>query len=204
MAARTSRWPVSKFLNETLKSGVSLSNTFEVTFDFEGALRAAMSNAGFNEGGAALENLTVLCEEASLPGLLANTGQTTGVFLGEGQVNYAHTKSYQDISLSWICDADLKPVRFLNNWMKLIFVDDQAGDNRYSSTRLSFPDTYMCRTMKVVKAERNRDGTLSRAPRTYTFYNVWPYTIQSTPLSYGSSQLISITASFYYRKWHLD
>lgn len=202
MAATTSIWPISKFLNNSLGSGVSLSNTFEVTFRFDGDLATAMSAAGFNVGEDAYENLTVLCEEASLPGILANTGQTTGVFLGEGQVNYAHTKSYQDLSLSWICDADLKPVRMMNTWMNLIFNDDAAGSHRFSKTRLSYPDTYMCKRMSLVKAERDLNGTLSRNLRTYDFYDIWPYSFQSTPLSYGSSQLLSISASFYYRKWH--
>jgi hypothetical protein len=200
MAGSTSNYPISQFLSKTLKDGVALSNTFEVTFDFDGGLQQSLSRAGFNENQAALQSLTVLCEEASLPGMMANTGQTTGVILGEGQINYAHTKSYQDISLSWICDGNLLPLKFLNAWMGLIF-NDADGDGRFSTTRLSYPDTYMCKKMTILKGERNESGTLSRNPRQYEFYNVWPYSVQSTPLSYGSSQLLSVSASFYYRKW---
>lgn len=196
----TTNFGIRQFLQSTLSRGVSLSNTFEVNFSLTGDFGTQMSAKGFNANREALENLTVLCEEASLPGMMASTGQTTGKHLGEGQINYAHTKSYQDISLSWICDASLLPVRFMNAWMELIF-DENNVDGRFTRTRLNYPDTYMCEKMTVIKAERNASGTLSRDINTYTFYNVWPYTIQSTPVSYGSSQLLRLTANFYYRKW---
>lgn len=201
MAAITTNVGIKDFLANAFKEGPALSNTFEARFIMEGELGTWMSGAGFNNEGDAMRNLIVTCEEASLPGIMANTGQTTGRFLGEGQINYAHTKSYQDLSLSFICDADLKPVKFINRWMSLIFRDDGAGEQRYSKTRLSYPDTYMCKQMILTKAERDRSGTLSRNVNEYTFYNIWPYSLQSTPLSYGSSQLLSISANFYYRKW---
>ena len=40
--------------------------------------------------------LKLLCDEAQLPNIQAATGQITGRMLGEGQVNYPHTKVYSD------------------------------------------------------------------------------------------------------------
>lgn len=187
------------------QGGVAFSNTYEVTFGaFGSALQSELSAAGFTsrEPGDALYNMELLCEEASLPGMMANTGQTTGVILGEGQINYAHTKSFQDLTLGWTCDANLSSLKFLNAWMRAIFPEE--GNQQFTRTRLNYPDEYRCRTMTILKAERNSSGTVNRGGGLYTFYEVWPYSIQSTPLSYGSSQLLKVTASFYYRNWKFD
>lgn len=205
----------SKGINGFLASiskqgGVAFSNTYEVEFyGFGDKLKDVMSDAGFFEesrgvSGSAMFNLQLLCEEASLPGMMANTGQTTGRYLGEGQVNYAHTKSFQDLTLGWICDANLSPLKFLNAWMAAIFDESSARPGRYSTTRLNYPEEYMCRQLKIKKAERNNQGTIQRGGGVYSLNEVWPYAIQSTPLSYGSSQLLKVTGSFYYRNWKYE
>jgi len=197
---------IKQFLSAVAKSGgVAYSNTYEVKFGQLGAAaEEEIRKAGFTRSssiGGAESLLTWLCEEASLPGMMANTGQTTGKYLGEGQVNYAHTKSYQDLTLGWTCDANLLPLKFLNGWMRAIFSESDGNPGRYTTTRLNYPVDYMCRTMTILKAERNGSDTLGRQAGKYTFNEVWPYAIQSTPVSYGSSQLLKVTASFYYRNW---
>jgi len=208
MATYTGKTTIRQFLTSIAESGgVAFSNNFEVQFKYQGKsiLQAKINEAGFNRGRSAEETLTLLCEEASLPGILANSGQTTGVRMGEGQINYAHTKSYQDISFGWICDANLLPLKFLNAWMKVIYSDDQGegANGRYSTNRVSYPDDYQCE-IEIRKAERSRTSTLGRQTGIYTLYDAWPYSIQSTPLSYGTSQLLKVTASFYYRRWKFD
>jgi len=210
MATRTGKVGISSFLKTTTTGsapGFALSNTFEVEFKIgDGPLKTSLQSSGFKVGGSSFDKLTLLCEEASLPGIMANTGQTTGVILGEGQVNYAHTKSYQDMTLGWICDADLTPLSFLNAWNKVIFPDagGNAADGKTSRNRVGWPDDYQCNEVTITKAERNATDTLGNTGGIYTLFNVWPYSIQSTPLSYGSSQLLKITASFYYRRWKFD
>lgn len=193
------------------QGGLAFSNTYEVSFgDFGSELQSVLNDAGFvsKTPGSALYNMELLCEEASLPGMMVNTGQTTGRYLGEGQINYAHTKSYQDLTLGWTCDANLSSLKFLNAWMKAIFEEKNDGKmsqpGRYTTTRLNYPNEYMCRTVKIKKAERNKKGTVERGGGIYTFHEIWPYSIQSTPVSYGSSQLLKVTASFYYRNWKFD
>lgn len=209
MATYTGKTTIKQFLTAIAQTGgVSFSNNFEVVFKYQGKteLQAKLNETGFSRATTGAEKtLTLLCEEASLPGILANSGQTTGVRMGEGQRSYAHTKSYQDISFGWICDANLLPLKFLNAWMKVIY-PDQAGEGangRYSTNRVSYPDDYQCE-IEIRKAERSLTSTLGRQTGIYTLYDAWPYSIQSTPLSYGTSQLLKVTASFYYRRWKFD
>lgn len=191
-----------------IKQGMAMSNTFEVQFkSLPGKLTAALNEVGFSDPNlGATKNLVLLCEEASLPGIMASTGQTTGVLMGEGQVNYAHTKSYQDVTLGWTCDANLLPLKFLNAWSSVIFSDIKEngkiiGGGIYSRNRLSYPEEYMCKELVITKGERNKGSTLGRVGGIYTLYDAWPYSIQSTPVSYGASTLLKVTASFYYRRW---
>ena len=200
----TGKTGINRFISNIATSGgMAMSNTFEVEFKaLSDKLQDELKTFGFGNLDGAYSNLVMLCEEASLPGIMSSTGQTTGVLMGEGQVNYAHTKSYQDITLGWTCDANLLPLKFLNAWTNVIFPDlSTAADGRYSRNRLSYPVDYMCKELVITKAERNDEDTLGRIGGIYTLYDAWPYSIQSTPVSYGASTLLKVTSAFYYRRW---
>ena len=211
----TGDYNIKEFLGSIAKNGgMSMSNLYEAKFEFNGSqhgdLKQSLKDVGFadlsNASDTAYAALTLLCEEASLPGMMANTGQTTGVYMGEGQVNYAHTQSFTDITLGWTCDANLLPVTFVNKWLKFIYGEDAtttktAGNFRIN--RVRYPDEYQA-TLKIVKAERNATDTLARVGGIYTLHDIFPYSIQSTPVSYGSSTLLKVSASFYFRRWDFE
>jgi len=204
---------ISSFLGGIDKTGgMAMSNLYAVEFKLDATrnrlLLDDMNQIGFTSftgNNSAYAMLTLLCEEASLPGMQANTGQTTGVFVGAGQVNYAHTKSFTDITLGWTCDANLLPLKFINMWLSRHVFDEGTGfASRLSNTQVRYPDEYMCPSITITKAERSSTKTLGRVSGIYTLHDAWPYSIQSTPLSYGASTLLKVTASFYYRKWSFD
>jgi len=204
---------ISSFLGGIAKTGgMAMSNLYAVQFNLDGErnklLLKDLDQIGFSKligSDTAYAMLTLLCEEASLPGMQANTGQTTGTYVGGGQVNYAHTKSFTDITLGWTCDANLLPLKFINMWLSRHVFDEGTGfASRLSNTQVRYPDEYMCPSITITKAERSSTKTLGRVSGIYTLHDAWPYSIQSTPLSYGASTLLKVTASFYYRKWSFD
>ena len=207
----TGDYNIEGFLGSIKKSGgMSMSNLYEARFEFSdkhAALKSDLKSIGFGDLSTASDTayaaLTLMCEEASLPGMMANTGQTTGVYMGEGQVNYAHTKSFTDITLGWTCDANLLPLKFVNTWMKFIFDADSTTLSTAKANRVRFPEEYQCE-LKIVKAERGPSNTLERVGGIYTLHDIYPYSIQSTPVSYGSSTLLKVSASFYYRRWSFE
>ena len=207
----TGDYNIEGFLGSIKKSGgMSMSNLYEARFEFSdkhAALKSDLKSIGFGDLSTASDTayaaLTLMCEEASLPGMMANTGQTTGVYMGEGQVNYAHTKSFTDITLGWTCDANLLPLKFVNTWMKFIFDADSTTLSTAKANRVRFPEEYQCE-LKIVKAERGPNNTLERVGGIYTLHDIYPYSIQSTPVSYGSSTLLKVSASFYYRRWSFE
>lgn len=117
------------------QGGMSYSNNFDVEFHFtstNNALKSRFKALGLdmNKNSASKdENLSVdtasvlkvFCEEAQLPNIQAATGQINGRLLGEGNVNYAHTKLHTDFQLGWMCDANMTPLKFLNAWYSFIF-----------------------------------------------------------------------------------
>lgn len=216
--------------------GAALSNTFKVTFEAGPKIGSESSSKiftnltkifpGFNVtelegdkiGSSPASMISMFCDEAVLPGMQASTGQINGIYTGSGVFNYPHTRLVNDLTLSWICDANMTPLKFLQVWMDTIFVDYDEGGKEYPienqknsgdlsmvrrrnrSTRLNFPDEYSLQ-LSILKAERGNTSETGRPSIRYIFDNTYPYSIDSTPISFGVSQLVKVSANFYYDRY---
>lgn len=222
---------IANFINGVAKQGgFSFSNNFDVEFVFGQAaseLTGRFKNYGIDlsaDPSSTGSLLKILCDEAQLPNVQAATGQITGRFLGEGLINYPHTKLYNDFQLSWMGDANLLALKFLNLWYGYIFqeydysssdkkilptslannslssVKTLIGSENYArSVRLNYPEKYLC-NMAVTKTDRSKDAANGNAPISYVMMDAYPYSIDAVPMSYGASQIVKITANFYYSK----
>ena len=181
------------------QGGMSYSNNFVVKFT--------------NDSG---ENLfEFLCDEAQLPNVQAASGTLKGRYMGEGQVNYAHTRIFSEFQLGFMCDANLEPLKFLNKWFGEIFgeLPDDSGKNMslekhqsqdnlkpYNRTNaLAYPEQY-CSNIIVTKTESGPKSTTQRAPVSYILERAWPYAIDAVPLQFGASQITKVSAQFYYAR----
>ena len=210
--------------------GVASTNLFKVSFqeDNRGATKSEnivfsklkdvlpgfikTQLAGDNADGGPARWISLMCDEANLPGTQFATGQLNGLYTGSGQYKYPHTRMFNDLSLSWVCDANMTPLKFLNTWMDSIYDDgyttilqQEPSDVEYRvrnrSTRLTFPDQYTM-SCSILKAEKNNESELGRPSIRYFLEGVYPYAIDSTPLSAGTTQLVKVTANFYYERWY--
>jgi hypothetical protein len=212
--------------------GIAFSNTFKVSFeeDQRGTSNKSsnivfdnLKNAmpGFVKGdltgdkaeGGPGRWVSMMCDDAVLPGSQAATGQINGLYTGSGTYNYPHTRIYNDLTLSWIGDANMTPLKFVNTWMNTIFNDEEGPTklqarsrdvkkrSRNRSIRLNYMDEYTMQ-ISILKAEKGPDGELDRPSVRYVIEGAFPYSIDSVPLSYGSSTLIKISANFYYERWY--
>ncbi len=201
---------------------MSMSNGYDVEFEMTGQVLSVVRKvAGIDPNRREPSQpgylISLLCDEAQLPNIQAATGQVTGVHLGESQISYPHTKMYSDFSLSWMCDANMAPLKFLTAWHNYIFNGDSSEEiktlsrNRLEtvktvtpnpvnrSVRLNYPSEYTA-TVRITKTERGANAPNSRAPISYIIQECYPYAIDAVPLSYGTSQITKVTANFYYRK----
>ena len=103
-----------------------MSNGYDVQFEITGSLRNYLDEFGLgnlyttdpsNLGGL----VKLLCDEAQLPNIQAATGQLQGRYLGENQVNYPYARFFTDFSLSWMCDVNMTPLKFVTAWHNYIF-----------------------------------------------------------------------------------
>ena len=188
--------------------GMSVANSFVVQFP-----DPAVAIPGKNGGQANI--FEFLCDEAQLPNSTAASGTIKGRYMGEGQVNYAHTRVFSEFQLGFQCDANMVPLKFLNNWFGKIFGEQALTDTSLDVTklgastpllknrtnRLPYPDSY-CRKIVITKTEIGPDRKKMplRPSVTYVLENAWPYQIDAVPMQFGSTQVTKVTAQFYYAR----
>lgn len=210
--------------------GMAMSNGYDVEFDFSNPgideLKSRFTSIGVslpsaNDSGNPGALINMFCDEAQLPNSQAATGQINGRYLGEGTINYPHTRLVSDFSLSWMCDANMIPYKFINTWYNFIFGTilqskspqelrnfkaNASADPMERVTRLKYPNQYQA-TLRIAKTEKGKNAPNSRVPLVYVIENVYPYQIDAVPLSYGSSQITKVSANFYYSRhtvYHAD
>ena len=152
-----------------------------------------------------------LCDEAQLPNIQAATGTIEGRYTGEGQVNYPHTRVFTEVQLGFQCDANMTPLKYLNNWYGTIFGEPpeenaQTLDGISSTPRLAnrtnklqLPKSY-CRTVKITKTELGPDSAPLRPSISYLLERAWPFAIDAVPLQFGSTLLTKVTCQLYYTR----
>ena len=196
--------------------GMSMSNHFHVKIDLGG------TNDVFE----------FLCDEAQLPNIGAATGTMKGRYMGEGQINYPHTRIFTEMQLGFQCDASMTPLLTLYEWYNSIFREytdggpvDQYGyeaeDQEKSATtpqqmaaikprsrnrtvQLNYPERY-CAKIYVTKTELG-SSAYSKGMRSsvqFVMEDAWPFAIDAVPLQFGSAQITKVTAQFYYTKHYI-
>ena len=138
----------------------------------------------------------ILCSEALLPTSGYATAEVKGDFMGIPQ-QFAHTRLYTDVDFTFYIDDDYKNLRIFEGWMD--FISSASGRNENSKTyyrRFQYPDTYKCDTMYITKFERNYKNEL-----VYQFRNVFPKSMTSIPVSYGSAELLKVNVTFNYDRY---
>lgn len=187
-------------------SGMATSNNFAVTINFPssnvvGSQSWSYASANTNDE----TRMMVFCDEVSLPGYQLSTGSINR-YSGGAPLYYPTGPIYNDIQLSFMCDAKMTPLHLLNKWMAYIFDDpDSSTDYETSSEqgrRLRYPKDYQAKII-LYKTERSSNSDVGAISTRYTLFDSWPYSVDSVPLSYGSSQLVKVTANFYYRRWKI-
>jgi hypothetical protein len=227
--------------------GMSMSNTYDVEFVFKessGGLSQRFKSVGITTSlgtfgaGSDLKDvkpsdpgsiIKLFCDEAQLPNRQSATGEINGRFLGQGQISYPHTQLFDDFQLTWMCDANMTPLKFLNVWYDWIFQKYDSEGNEISpnyytnqtlenfknfasggnnqtadqTIRLHYPKTYFANIL-IVKTERSKNAANGRASVAYNMIDCYPYIIDAVPLSYGASQITRVSATFRYTKFNVS
>lgn len=149
-------------------------------------------------------NLGFLCSEATLPVSSYATAEVKDNFMGITQ-EFAHTRLYTDMDLTFYVDSNYLVLRFFEGWMDYIAGGNSKklkepasatvlGTNIYR--RFNFPEFYKVQQMTVTKFEKDYNQEL-----VYTFVNVFPKGLSAMPVSYGPADLLKVTVSFNYDRY---
>ena len=160
-----------------------------------------------------LDELSLLCSEATLPGSSLFTNEVTGDFTGVTE-KMVYRRQYDDqSSFTFYVDQDYGIIEFLEGWMNYIVNEDsrEKYSNPNASYRMKFRDDY-AGEISIAKFERNMGQVvntgqtnetppLNAAKMEYRFIKAYPISIDSMPVSYEGSTILKCIVNFTYIRY---
>lgn len=192
--------PVPRKISAFKNTLTNLAQTshYQVTFGgFSSPLRQYLLQRGIDSFFLG-ETVGLLCSSASLPGSSFSTSDITGNFTGVVE-RMAHTRQFTQIDLEFYVDNDYRVIKFLEHWMEFISSASNVPQNDAGYFfRMQYPNDYKISQTQIVKFERDYN-IFYELP--YTFFNMYPYSMNSMPVSYAGSEILKVNASFYYDRY---
>ena len=182
---------------------IAQSNHYEVSFSTlnKDIMKHIRTRFGVDLKDFASRKAGLLCSEASLPTSGFATAETKGDFMGVPQ-EFAHTRLYTDIDFTFYVDDCYDNIILFDGWMDYISSGSggqiDENDNSYYR-RFRYPDNYKVDTMYITKFEKNHQKTKRKLY--YQFKNVFPRTVTSIPVSYGTAEVLKVNVSFNYDRY---
>ena len=150
------------------------------------------------------ENAGLLCNQASIPGSSLATTDIFGNFTGV-QEKFAHTRIFTELSLDFYVDKDYKMIKFFEHWIDYVASGSEKSspdvrkDNQGYFYRMRYPrgsSGYKCDKTKIVKFNVDYRSEIE-----YTFFGLFPINFSSTPVQYGSSDVLRTSVTFSYERY---
>lgn len=155
-----------------------------------------------------IDDLSILCSNASLPGSSFSTTENLQDYYGVNQT-FAYRRDFDDLTLEFYVDTQYRTLKFFETWMDYISSPDESYSvvstggpkMRNSFYRFKYPKFYKC-DLDVHKF--NKDYDINRADILYSFVNAYPTSISSIPVSYDSSTIIKLSVTFKYDRYFVN
>ena len=167
-------------------------------------------------------HLNMLCNEIQVPGVTMSAADYKMGKKGITQ-KMASAKVFNELDVSFFCDADSLPFKFFRCWQDYIIAPIEAPAEFYSAKHTMYDgyhhevyaqryyDQYTCDIIinklekygvpEVPKGQEKLDHNLGFRVKLAKAY---PYTVSSIPYSAGPANLVKVTVGFYYEYSHLN
>ena len=185
-------------------TNVAQTSHYQVFFDgLSPDLFTFLGNKGVNRR-FIIENAGLLCNQASIPGSSLATTDIFGNFTGV-QEKFAHTRIFTELSLDFYVDKDYKMIKFFEHWIDYVASGSEKSspdvrkDNQGYFYRMRYPrgsSGYKCDKTKIVKFNVDYRSEIE-----YTFFGLFPINLSSTPVQYGSSDVLRTNVTFSYERY---
>ena len=185
-------------------TNVAQTSHYQVFFDgLSSDLFTFLGSKGVNRR-FITENAGLLCNQASIPGSSLATTDIFGNFTGV-QEKFAHTRIFTELSLDFYVDKDYKMIKFFEHWIDYVATGSEKAspavrkDNLGYFYRMRYPrgtSGYKCDKTKIVKFNVDYRSEIE-----YTFFGLFPINFSSTPVQYGSSDVLRTSVTFSYERY---
>lgn len=183
----------------------ALTSTYECHFVFPKTIQDwANSTSGVGNGITYdnVGNVSIACREASLPGTSLATHEMLNDFTGIRE-RHAYRRQYDDTaSFTFYVDVNYDAIFLFENWINFIVNENNSDTNIKNSNysyAVNFPDEYKSRIF-IRKFERDYAGRNLE----YSFYDAYPLSINSMPVSYDASQILQCTVNFCFSRYTIN
>ena len=156
-----------------------------------------------------IDNINLLCCEASLPGSSLTTHEANNDYHGVTE-KMAYRRMYDEVlSLTFYVDRDYRVIELFETWMNYISGVDVTNKSPYTNYRMAYPNSYK-NDIFVNKFERDqfkRDvsgGTTYRSNLEYTFIQAFPLSLTAIPVSYEAGEVLKCNVSFNYIRYTME
>ena len=155
------------------------------------------------------ESISILCSSASLPGSSLMTHEIMNDRTGVSEF-HAHRRQFDNkIELEFYVDSNqYGPIAYFEYWMDYISQYSETGKQSRStagSYRMQYPDYYTTDSFTIHKFEKDINEKGTHTPRlVYCFYNSFPLSINSMPVSYNTSSLLKCVVTMSYSRYKLE
>jgi len=200
----------------------SLDTYYQVDFAFGRKSNWLTDSEGLASGGRIFNGdtlerkMSILCNQAEIPGTSYLTTQAVGHYQGI-QEQFPTLRQFPPLNLSFYVDANHVILRVWESWMTYInpvYSNKRESYNGYG--RLNYPDDYK-ETIHITKFERDAfidekrydyKNAQKRKPTSrltqYKFMNVWPTNMESMRISYGGSEVLRCTVQLAYDRFFTE
>ena len=181
---------------------VAQSSHFVVEFGgLSGELRNHLKDRGMDSRFIS-DNLSLLCNRASLPGSGLATADVIGNFTGVAE-KFAHTRTFVQMDMEFYVDNSYRSLKFIEHWMEFISSGSETSGEGVNPLRdgyhfrMRYPNEYKCDETRIIKFERDYKRYIE-----YRFFGLFPISLNATPVSYEGSTLLKASASFNYDRYY--
>ena len=200
--ARPEKLRVSDIKSRLLN--VAQSSLYRLTLSVPSAVRSKVSDLTDLD----LDNISLSCSEANLPGSSLATHDITNDYQGVTE-RMAYRRIYDDVlGLTFYVDRNYNIIKLFERWIDHIsgITDTNFYKSPYTNQRVSYPQTYK-RDIFVTKFEKDLFSDESKLPKNrleYTFVQVFPRDITAMPLSYDEASVLKCSLSFSFIRYQVD
>ncbi len=189
-------FPIRPNTAKTLFGNVAQQSHYEVRFQIPGPVVNYLATKGVSPI-YCVNDFGLLCNSTTLP---TSAFATTEISPYQGiRQKFAHTRVYTDITMEFYVDKRYEVLKVLEHWMDFI----SGGTDTFATKatndyfiRMRYPEDYKSMRTKIIKFERDYRRDIE-----YTFIGMFPKSISAIPVSYGSSDVLKVAATFDYDRY---